>query len=52
MEIRGRGNSTWGWPKKPYKIKLAEDAQLLGMTAETDEWVLLANYADRTGLRT
>ena len=24
IEIRGRGNSTWTWPKKPYKIKLAE----------------------------
>ncbi len=20
IEIRGRGNSTWTWPKKPYKI--------------------------------
>jgi hypothetical protein len=52
LEIKGRGNSTWGWPKKPYKLKLAEDASLLGMTAETDEWVLLANYADRSALRT
>lgn len=52
LEIRGRGNSTWGWPKKPYKIKLEEDASLLGMPAVTDEWVLLANYADRSSLRT
>ena len=51
IEIRGRGNSTWTWPKKPYKIKLAEDAALLG-TEPRDEWVLLANYADRTALRT
>jgi hypothetical protein len=50
IEIRGRGNSTWTWPKKPYKIKLAEDAALLG-TEPRDEWVLLANYADRTALR-
>jgi len=50
-EVRGRGNSTWGWPKKPYKLKLAEDAALLG-TREYDEWVLLANYADRSALRT
>src|SRR5688500_4031204 len=20
-EVRGRGNSTWKWPKKPYKLK-------------------------------
>ncbi len=51
LEIRGRGNSTWNWPKKPYKLKLADDAALLGMPAD-DEWVLLANYADRTSLRT
>jgi hypothetical protein len=51
MEIRGRGNSTWRWPKKPYKIKLGDDAGLLGMPAD-DEWVLLANYADRSALRT
>jgi CotH kinase protein/Calx-beta domain len=50
IEIRGRGNSTWGWPKKPYKIKLATEAGLLQMPA-ADEWVLLANYADRSALR-
>ena len=50
-EVRGRGNSTWTWPKKPYKLKLAEDAALLG-TRMLDEWVLLAGYADRSALRT
>jgi hypothetical protein len=51
LEIKGRGNSTWNWPKKPYKIKLEEPAALLGMPAN-EAWVLLANYADRTALRT
>lgn len=50
MGIRGRGNSTWGWPKKPWKVKLDEKAPLLGMPADK-EWALLANYADRTLLR-
>ncbi len=50
MGIRGRGNSTWGWPKKPWKVKLDEKASLLGMPADK-EWALLANYADRTLLR-
>ncbi len=50
MEIRGRGNSTWGWPKKPYKIKLGSAAGLLGLPAH-EEWVLLANYGDRSALR-
>ena len=50
MGIRGRGNSTWGWPKKPWKVKLDEKASLLGMPKDK-EWALLANYADRTLLR-
>ena len=24
IEIRGRGNSTWNFPKKPYRIKFAK----------------------------
>ena len=50
MGIRGRGNSTWGWPKKPWKVKLDEKASLLGMPKDK-EWALLANYGDRTLLR-
>lgn len=46
-QIRGRGNSTWGFPKKPYKFKLDVDAELLGMKAEKD-WILLANFLDGT----
>lgn len=49
-EIRGRGHSTWNWPKKPYKIKLEEKTSLLGMS-EAKKWVLLANYADESLLR-
>ncbi len=50
MGIRGRGNSTWEWPKKPWKVKLDEKASILGMPADK-EWALLANYADRTLMR-
>jgi hypothetical protein len=49
-KIRGRGNSTWLWyPKKPYRIKLDEKAEILGLDANKD-WVLLANYRDPTHL--
>ncbi|GAA4339779.1 CotH kinase family protein [Mucilaginibacter gynuensis] len=48
--IKGRGNSTWNMPKKPYRIKLDKKAGLLGM-AESKNWVLLANYADKTLMR-
>lgn len=49
-EIRGRGNTTWDMPKKPYRIKLAASTSLLGMPA-SKHWVLLANYSDKTLLR-
>ncbi len=50
MEMRGRGNSTWGMPKKPYRIKLDKKAEILGMAA-AKKWVLLANFTDKTILR-
>lgn len=50
LEIRGRGNSTWDWPKKPYRLKLTNSAEMLGMPA-SKHWVLLANYADKTLMR-
>ena len=50
MGIRGRGNSTWSFPKKPYKVKLKENASIFGMGADK-EWALLANYSDRTLMR-
>lgn len=48
--IRGRGNSTWDMPKKPYKFKLEEKERLLGMSKDK-EWALLANYADKSMMR-
>ena len=48
--IKGRGNSTWNLPKKPYNIKLEKKNAVLGM-AESKHWTLLANaYYDRTQL--
>jgi hypothetical protein len=51
MDIKGRGNTTWGMPKKPYSLKLAQKTSLLGMS-EHKRWALLANYSDKTLLRT
>ena len=48
--IRGRGNSTWGYPKKPYALKLDSKGEILGMPKHK-RWVLLANWMDRTLLR-
>ena len=49
--IRGRGNSTWDMPKKPYKIKLDKAANLLGINSDDKDWALLANYSDKSLLR-
>lgn len=49
--IKGRGNSTWLLPKKPYNIKLDKKHEILGMQS-SKHWNLLANaYYDRTQLR-
>ncbi len=55
-KIRGRGNSTWGQPKNPYKIQFTDDASyasipdFLGMKKNRN-WALLADYFDRSLLR-
>ncbi len=48
-QLKGRGHSTWSYPKKPYQLKLSDRADLLeaGEAPETT-WVLLANYCDET----
>ena len=46
-KIKGRGNSTWTLPKKPYRLKLDAAASLLGLPPDKD-WILLANYLDPT----
>jgi len=50
LTIKGHGNSTWGMPKKPYRIKLDTKDHLLGMHSDKN-WVLLANYSDKTLMR-
>lgn len=49
-EIKGRGNSVWQMPKKPYALKLQKKAQILGMEKH-ELWCLMANYSDKTILR-
>ena len=49
-QFRGRGNSTWEQPKKPYAIKLDEKKSILGMPKHK-RWVLIANYLDNSFLK-
>lgn len=51
VTIKGRGNSTWGMPKKPYRLKFGKKQSLLGEPKDKS-WVLLANYMDNAcGIR-
>ena len=38
MEIRGRGNSTWQFPKKPYQMKLDSKEEFLDMPSQK-KWI-------------
>ncbi len=50
-QIRGRGNSTWfSYPKKPFKLQFDENTSIFGMP-EAKEYVLLAEYADKSLMR-
>lgn len=49
-QIKGRGNSTWSLPKKPYRLKFGEKVSFLDEPKDKS-WVLLANYCDKTSVR-
>lgn len=50
LQMKGRGNSTWDMPKKPYRLKFDTKTKMLGLSSAKN-WVLLANYADKTLMR-
>lgn len=50
-EIKGRGNSTWELPKKPYRIKTFKSISIGGMPS-SKHWALLANFEDKSASRT
>lgn len=45
VSIRGRGNSSWGFEKKPYRLKFDKKLSLCGLP-KAKNYVLLANYTD------
>lgn len=53
IEMRGRGNSTWGLPKKPFRMKFTEKFSPIGLDhAKEKSWTLLAQDMDKSLLRT
>ncbi len=56
LTIRGRGNASWGFPKKPYRIKFTESQRVfkgspLETPAKAKKWTLINNYGDKTLMR-
>ena len=49
--IRGRGNASWGFAQKPYRIKFDKKVQLLDAPAEAKKWTLLSPYGDKSMMR-
>lgn len=50
IQIRLRGNSSLGVPKKSYKIKFSEKQNVFGF-GKDKEWALIANYFDPAHMR-
>lgn len=55
-EIRGRGNASWGFDKKPYRLKLNKDVLKkpegpLGNKHVARNWTLISNHGDKTLMR-
>lgn len=49
--VRGRGNASWGFPKKPYRLKFSEKRSPLNAPAKAKKWTLISNYGDKTLMR-
>lgn len=50
LSVKGRGNSTWLFPKKAYTLKLDSKSKVLSMPSNK-RWCLLSGYRDRTMIR-
>ncbi len=48
--IKGRGNTSWDQPKKPYSIKLSEKKSLLDIP-KTKKYAIVPGYADQSLMR-
>lgn len=50
VEFRGRGNSTWGLKKKPYRFKMKKKTSVCGLP-KAKSFALIANYLDCSLMR-
>lgn len=50
VKIRGRGNSSWGFPKKSYRLKFPKKVEI-GSLPKAKNFNLISNYIDKTLMR-
>lgn len=50
-QIRGRGNSSWTYPKKGFKLKFDKKQSMLGSDYALKNWVFISNYGDKSLIR-
>ena len=48
---RGRGNASWDFDKKPYRLKFDKKVQLLDAPAKAKKWTLISNHSDKSLMR-
>lgn len=46
LSLKGRGNSTWALPKKPWRVQFTSKTSPLSMAAKQKNWALLAGALD------
>ena len=58
ITARGRGNASWGYPKKPWRIKFADGkshhmlrGSAMESPAKAKKWTLINNWGDKTLMR-
>jgi hypothetical protein len=49
--VRGRGNASWKFDKKPYRLKFDKKVRLLDAPAKAKKWTLISNHSDKTLMR-
>jgi len=49
--IRGRGNSTWGLEKLPYRIRFENARPMLDAGHYARDWTLIASHSDKSFMR-
>ncbi|MCL2364650.1 MAG: CotH kinase family protein [Defluviitaleaceae bacterium] len=50
-EIIGRGNSSWGLQKRPFRLRFSEPVVMLCAGHAARNWTLIANHSDKTLMR-